>query len=74
MIKFLFFLIVFFFVIRLLSRFFLLYILRKINNRDNIKRDFKKDKEGDVSINKVPKKTKSKSDKVGDYVDYEEID
>ncbi len=70
MIKFLFFLIVFFFVIRLLSRFFLLYILRKINNRGNIK----KDKEGDVSINKVPKKTKSKSDKVGDYVDYEEID
>ena len=70
MIKFLFFLIVFFFVIRLLSRFFLLYILRKINNRGNIK----KDKEGDVSINKVPKKTKNKSDKVGDYVDYEEID
>lgn len=53
-----------------MSRFFLLYILRKINNRGNIK----KDKEGDVSINKVPKKTKSKSDKVGDYVDYEEID
>ena len=74
MIKFLFFLIVFFFVIRLLSRFFLLYILRKINNRGNINKDFKKDKEGDVSINKVPKKTKSKSDKVGDYVDYEEID
>ena len=74
MIKFLFFLIVFFFVIRLLSRFFLLYILRKINNRGNINKDFKKDKEGDVSINKFPKKTKSKSDKVGDYVDYEEID
>lgn len=74
MIKFLFSLIVFFFVIRLLSRFFLMYILRKINNRGNIKKDFKKDKEGDVSINKVPKKTKSKSDKVGDYVDYEEID
>ena len=51
-----------------------MYILRKINNRGNIKKDFKKDKEGDVSINKVPKNTKSKSDKVGEYVDYEEID
>ena len=31
-------------------------------------------KEGDVSIDKMPKKNKSKSDKLGDYVDYEEID
>ena len=31
-------------------------------------------KEGDVSIDKIPKKNKSKSDKLGDYVDYEEID
>ena len=31
-------------------------------------------KEGDVSIDKMPKKNKSKSEKLGDYVDYEEID
>ena len=31
-------------------------------------------KEGDVSIDKMPNKNKSKSDKLGDYVDYEEID
>ena len=31
-------------------------------------------KEGDVSIDKMPKKYKSKSNKLGDYVDYEEID
>ena len=31
-------------------------------------------KEGDVSIDKMPKKNKPKSDKLGDYVDYEEID
>ena len=31
-------------------------------------------KEGEVSINKMPNKNSKNSDKLGDYVDYEEID
>jgi hypothetical protein len=30
-------------------------------------------KEGDVSVDKVPKKKKKSSDKLGEYVDYEEV-
>tara|TARA_Y200000002_G_C22204262_1_gene464615 strand:- start:124 stop:228 length:105 start_codon:yes stop_codon:yes gene_type:complete len=31
-------------------------------------------KEGDVSVDKVPKKKNKSSDKLGEYVDYEEVD
>tara|TARA_B000000475_G_C15888901_1_gene403649 strand:+ start:174 stop:317 length:144 start_codon:yes stop_codon:yes gene_type:complete len=41
----------------------------KYKRNEDVKR-----REGDVSIDKMPKKNKSKSDKLGDYVDYEEID
>ncbi len=52
--RFIFFLILFYFGFRLISKLY--------------------KKEGDVSVDKMPKKNKSKSDKLGDYVDYEEID
>ena len=42
-------------------------------NRVNPK-DINKNKEGEVSINKMPNKNSKNSDKLGDYVDYEEID
>ena len=61
---------------KLISRLFYFYIFKnvfKINNNYRGAKDINK-KEGDVSIDKMPKKNKSKSDKLGDYVDYEEID
>ena len=61
---------------KLISRLFYFYLLNKVSKKNNNYRgteDINK-KEGDVSIDKMPKKNKSKSDKLGDYVDYEEID
>ena len=61
---------------KLISRLFYFYLFNKVSQKNNNYRgteDINK-KEGDVSIDKMPKKNKSKSDKLGDYVDYEEID
>ena len=61
---------------KLISRLFYFYLFKKVSKKNNNYRgaeDINK-KEGDVSIDKMPKKNKSKSDKLGDYVDYEEID
>ena len=61
---------------KLISRLFYFYLFNKVAKKNNNYRgteDINK-KEGDVSIDKMPKKNKSKSDKLGDYVDYEEID
>ena len=72
--KFIFFLILFYFGFKLISRLVYIFLLRNINkNQANYTKHPSK-KEGDVSIEKMPKKNKSKSDKLGDYVDYEEID
>ena len=74
--KFIFFLIIFYLAFKLISRLFYFYIFNKVSKKNNNYRgteDINK-KEGDVSIDKMPKKNKSKSDKLGDYVDYEEID
>ena len=74
--KFIFFLIIFYLVFKLISRLFYFYLFNKVSKKNNIYRGAKdvNKKEGDVSIDKMPKKNKSKSDKLGDYVDYEEID
>ena len=60
---------------KLISRLFYFYLFKKVSKKNNYRgaKDINK-KEGDVSIDKMPKKNKSKSDKLGDYVDYEEID
>jgi len=72
--KFIFFLILFYFGFKLISRLVYIFLLRNITkNEANYTKQSSK-KEGDVSIEKMPKKNKSKSDKLGDYVDYEEID
>jgi len=74
--KFIFFLIIFYLVFKLISRLFYSYLFNKVSKKYNNYRgteDVNK-KEGDVSIDKMPKKNKPKSDKLGDYVDYEEID
>ena len=66
----------FYLVFKLISRLFYFYLFKKVSKKNNIYRGAKdvNKKEGDVSIDKMPKKNKSKSDKLGDYVDYEEID
>ena len=74
--KFILFLIIFYFGFKLISRLFYMYLITKMSKKNNNYRgaeDINK-KEGDISIDKMPKKNKSKSDKLGDYVDYEEID
>ena len=74
--KFIFFLILFYFGFRLISRLIYVYLVTRVSKKNaNYRKaqDLNK-KEGDVSIDKMPKKNKSKSNKLGYYVDYEEID
>ena len=73
--KFLFYLLIFYFLFRLISRLFLLYLKNNIKSRNyNFQQEKKMKKEGDVSVDKVPKKKKQNSEKLGEYVDYEEVD
>ena len=74
--KFIFFLILFYFGFRLISRLIYMYLVTRVpkKNANYRKAEDLNKKEGDVSIDKMPKKNKSKSNKLGDYVDYEEID
>ena len=53
-----------------------MFLLKKVaRNQSNYQSNSNSNKnEGEVSIDKMPNKNKSKSDKLGDYVDYEEID
>ena len=74
--KFIFFLILFYFGFRLISRLIYMYLVTRVSkkNANYGKAEDLNKKEGDVSIDKMPKKNKSKSNKLGDYVDYEEIE
>ena len=74
--KFIIFLIVFYFGFKLISRIFYMYLISRVSKKNTNygKAEDLNKKEGDVSIDKMPKKNKPKSDKLGDYVDYEEID
>ena len=73
--KFLFYLLIFYFLFRLISRLFLFYLKNHIKSRNyNFQQEKKMKKEGDVSVDKVPKKKKQNSEKLGEYVDYEEVD
>ena len=73
--KFLFYLLILYFLFRLISRLFLLYLKNNIKSRNyNFQQEKKMKKEGDVSVDKVPKKKKQSSEKLGEYVDYEEVD
>lgn len=75
--KFFLFLIVFYFVFRFLSRIFYVFLLNKIKKHQAgpyDKKRSKRYKEGEVSIDKMPKNKSSDKNNLGDYVDYEEID
>jgi len=67
--------IIIYYVFKFLSRLYLSYILNRFKNNSfrNYKDKSNNQKEGDVTINKMPKE-KPKNKNVGDYIDYEEID
>jgi len=65
---------VFKYLLRLLAPFFLRSIARKMERQFNQnEQPFNAQKEGEVSIDKMPHKETSNKD-VGEYIDYEEID
>lgn len=65
---------VFKYLLRLLSPFFLRSIARKMERQFNQnEQPINAQKEGEVSIEKMPHKETSNKD-VGEYIDYEEID
>ncbi len=63
---------------RLLAPFMLKYLTKKAEQRFggnfNTYREPPKQKEGEVSIDKMPNNGNSSNKEVGEYVDYEEID
>ena len=74
-IKFILYSLVAYYVFRFLSRIYLGYIINKFKNNTyrHTTNNTKKEQEGEVTIDKMPK-GKSKKNDAGDYIDYEEID
>lgn len=63
------------FLMRLIAPFLLRQMSNKMNdNFSNAKRNNPKKSEGEVSIDKMPKRNKQSNNNIGDYVDYEELD
>ena len=68
------------FLMRLIAPFLLRQMSNKMNDnlsnakRNNPKRNNPKKSEGEVSIDKMPKRNKQSNNNIGDYVDYEELD
>jgi len=74
-IKFILYSLVAYYVFKFLSRMYLGYIINKFKNNtyQHTTNNTKKEQEGEVTIDKMPK-GKSKKNNAGDYIDYEEID
>lgn len=82
--KFLFFGIVFYYILKLIGRYVLPYLLsifirkaqdRMMGNSPDYSPPKKSKKEGEVSIDSAPKKnTKASKENLGDYVDFEEVE
>lgn len=74
-IKFILYSLVAYYVFKFLSRMYLGYIINKFKNNtyQHTTNNTKKEQEGEVTIDKMPK-GKSKKNDAGDYIDYEEID
>ena len=64
------------FFIRLFSRLLFRHLTNKMkeNMNNTRKRPASKKNEGEVTIDKMPNKTKPSKNNVGDYVDYEEVE
>lgn len=74
-IKFILYSLVAYYIFKFLSRMYLGYIINKFKNNTyrHTTNNTKKEQEGEVTIDKMPK-GKSKKNNAGDYIDYEEID
>jgi hypothetical protein len=79
--RFIFILIVIYYSFKVVGRWVLPYLIKRYMNRfqkkffeqnPNLDPNFKTKEEGEVKI-KYPNKTKTESDSIGDYVDYEEV-
>ena len=54
---------------------FIIYLIKKSSSRSKrYSHNEKTKKEGEVSIDKMPKNKKKSNNNLGDYVDYEELD
>ena len=63
------------FLMRLATPFLLRHMSNKMkDNFSQNKRSKSKKNEGEVTIDKMPKRNKESNNKIGDYVDYEELD
>ena len=71
--KLIFFTALFYIVYRFISKFLNLYVVNSLKKKSKNKKHNQK-KEGDVSIDKMPKNKKKSNNNLGDYVDYEELD
>ena len=62
-------------ILGFLSRFLLAYFLRRLSRKFGGQQNAgKRRREGEVNIETNPRKGKIMDDKVGDYIDYEEVD
>ena len=73
---FLFFYYLFKFLLRILTPFFITIIARNFNarNNQNFNNNVRKEREGEVSIDKKKKNSKKDINQMGEYIDFEEID
>ncbi len=64
-----------YFVVKIFSRFFFKYLIKKHQKQYDAQSSYQDNrKEGDVSVKYDPKTQKNKSDELGEYVDYEEVE
>ncbi len=84
LLKFLFFVIIIYYSLKLIGRYIMPYLIsifikkaqdRMMGNPSDNMRQKKSKKEGEVSIDSVPRKSsKTNKENLGDYVDYEEVE
>ena len=81
LIRFLFWFLLISYILKLLGRYIFPYLLKSYVkkkqsefNQQFSQSQFKEEKEGEVSIKTNPKKSKSDTTKMGEYIDFEEVD
>ena len=81
MLKTLFYILFFYYLFKVIARLFAPYLLKRMKNKMNQRfqnqfnqKDSPVEKEGEVSIKTKPRKSKTDTDDMGEYVDFEEVD
>ncbi|MAO71227.1 MAG: DUF4834 domain-containing protein [Flavobacteriales bacterium] len=81
LIRFLFWFLIISYILKLLGRYIIPYLLKRYVkkkqsefNQQFSQRQSNEEKEGEVSIKTKPKKPKSDTSKMGEYIDFEEVD